>query len=172
MIIYRFSNDEPLTIKNAKKANPQKIGEALEAVAVANKGRLTPQAVVLVARDKKSALHNHFEWNDEAAAEMFRRDQARSLIRAIKVDLPDVAEPARAFVSVNEKSGVSYRRIEDVRGNQELQLLVLQQAERDLQAWEDRYRDLEELCAIVRTARELAADRRKSLKAGSEAAAQ
>ena len=69
MIKYWFKEDEPLTIKSADKANPQKIGEALTAISVTHGGHLVPAAVVDAARDTKSILHRHFEWNDKAAAE-------------------------------------------------------------------------------------------------------
>lgn len=50
-------------------------------------GRLLPADVVEAARDPASPLHSHFEWNDSAAAEKYRLDQARTLIRSVKIEV-------------------------------------------------------------------------------------
>ena len=48
-------------------------------------GKLTAHAVVDAARDAKSPLHGYFEWDDSKAAEQYRLDQARVLIRTVQV---------------------------------------------------------------------------------------
>lgn len=48
-------------------------------------GRLTPEAVVDVASDPASPLHEQFEWDDSEAAHKYRIEQARTLIRSVKV---------------------------------------------------------------------------------------
>lgn len=53
---------------------------------IAQGGTLTPQAVVAAAKDPTNPLHNYFEWRDDIAAEAFRIDQARTLIRSVKVN--------------------------------------------------------------------------------------
>ena len=147
MIKYRFKEDEPLTIKAADKANPQKIGEALTKISAINGGHLVPAAVVEAARDAKSVLHRHFEWSDKVAAEKFRLDQARSLIRCIHVESEDAESGVtRAFLSIREKTGVSYRTITDVLNSSDLQQRLLAQAEKDLLAFEARYQNLEDIC--------------------------
>lgn len=50
-------------------------------------GRLIPADVVDAARDPASPLHAHFEWDDSAAAEKYRLDQARTLIRSVKIEV-------------------------------------------------------------------------------------
>lgn len=50
-------------------------------------GRLVPSDVVEAARDPNSPLHQHFEWNDSEAAEKYRLDQARTLIRSVKIEV-------------------------------------------------------------------------------------
>jgi hypothetical protein len=163
MIKYRFKEDEPLTIKSADKANPQKIGEALTKISAINGGHLVPAAVVDAARDAKSVLHKHFEWNDKTAAEKFRLDQARSLIRSIHVESADTESGvARAFLSIREKSGVSYRTIEDVLSSADLQQRIVAQAERDLISFETRYKNLTDICDLIRQARERLAVRRQA----------
>lgn len=52
-----------------------------------NAGRLTPDNVVDAAQDEASPLHQCFEWDNDAAAHMFRVEQARHLIRSVRVDV-------------------------------------------------------------------------------------
>lgn len=172
MIKYVFKTDEILAIKVADKADPQKIGEALAVVAQKNNGRLTPDAVVEAARESRSVLHRHFEWDNKIAAEAYRLDQARSLVRAIHCENADIdSGVSRAFLSIKDKEGTSYRSIDEVLASHDLQQRVLAQAERDLIAFESRYRDLEDICALVRSAREQLADRRSRLGRESRAIA-
>lgn len=49
------------------------------------RGRLTPQQVVEEARPKNSLLHSCFEWNDSSAANSWRIEQARTLIKRVKI---------------------------------------------------------------------------------------
>lgn len=48
-------------------------------------GALTPPVVVDAARPKDAPLHNVFEWDNKKAAESYRIDQARHLIRAVEI---------------------------------------------------------------------------------------
>jgi len=158
MIKYIFK-DEPLVFVNSKNANPQVIGEALEQIAEANDGRLKPLAVVDEARNVKHPLHPYFEWDDQVAATSYRMEQARTLIRVIRVETGG-SEPVRAFLSISDKGGVSYRTLGEVQGSLDLQLLILDKAEKDLLAFETRYKNLIEICDIVRAARERVAARK------------
>lgn len=161
MVRYVFAEDHPVIIKAGKKANPQVIGEALAKITSDAGGKLTPHAVVNAARSDRHPLHRHFEWDDATAAEAYRLDQARSIIRLIRVEEPDAPEGSvRAFMSV-ASDGVSYRAASEVKSSQHLQAVVLRQAERDLEAFEKRYRELTEVCDLVRAARE-AVSRRKT----------
>lgn len=49
------------------------------------KGRLTADEVVSAARDPASPLHRHFDWDNDVAADSWRIEQARRLIRGVKV---------------------------------------------------------------------------------------
>ncbi len=61
------------------------IAAALRAIADANAGALRPEDVVAAARDPASPLHQHFTWElGQAAAERWL-DQARALIRTVRV---------------------------------------------------------------------------------------
>lgn len=171
MIRYVFNDERPLAFKNAKKADAQKIGDALTKITNEAGGRLTPKAVVHAARDPKHILHRHFEWDNAAAAEHYRQDQARCIIKCVQIvdDAKDEDKPAPAYLSISDKSGVSYRPLQAVLGSTELQLAVLQRAERDLESFERRYRDLGDICDLVREARTKATERRTSLESRAHA---
>lgn len=154
-IKYIFKEDEPLRIKAAGKADPQTFGEALAAIAANADGHLTPADVVETARSDNHPLHPHFEWNDAVAAESYRLDQARSIIRMVRV-IDDTSNDGttRAFLSVKDNVvGMSYRSIGDVKSSLELQMAVLRQAERDLDAFKRRYREMTDVCELVEQAK-------------------
>lgn len=162
MIRYVFK-EGPVAIKNATKADAQRIGEALAQITTNAGGRLTPEAVIKAAKDKKSPLHQHIEWNDNVAAHAYRMDQARAIIRLIRVEDEETHETQPAFISVQD-GGVAYRTSQEVASSRELQLAVLLQAERDLHAFERRYQTLKDVCALIRPAREALAAQRTELE--------
>lgn len=163
MVKYYFREDEPRTFQGGDKADAQKIGEALAAISDRSDGYLVPHAIVEEARDKKSVLHQHFEWKDDIAAQKYRMDQARAMIRCINVASPSTESGViRAFVSIREKSGVAYRTMADVLNSADLQSKVLAAAERDLLAFENRYKNLSDVCELIKAAREKIVERRKT----------
>lgn len=154
MIKYIFREDEPLRIKAANKADPQVIGDALSKISDKAGGKLTPSAVVDAARDKKSALHPFFEWDDVTAAEAYRLDQARSLIRVVRVEDETASEgSSRAYLSIGSDDGIAYRPLEVVKRSADLQLALMAQADKELAAFQRRYGSLKEVCSDVEAAR-------------------
>ena len=172
-IKYVFAEDAILAIPNAKTANPQKIGESLEKIRVNAGGELTPIDVVNAARSPKSALHDYFEWDDSVAAEQFRLNQARGVIRLVRVeDAASETGTVRAFVSISSETGKSYRSMGDVKASADLRAAVLAAAERDLDAFTRRYRELTDVLAFVEKAKEtLRARRRRSAPVENRASA-
>ena len=158
MIKYVFK--ELPNIKGMHSADPQVIGEELEKIAAKSEGKLTPVDVVKAASSVRHPLHKHFEWDNAKAASAFRLEQARAVIRSIRVVDDKSKDEVRAFFSITEKSGTSYRTIDAVRSSLELQLAVLKQAERDLDAFQKRYRDLTDVCDFVVQAKDALATRR------------
>jgi hypothetical protein len=78
-------------------------------------GAVTASLVVDAARDPDHPWHDHFEWDNEAAAERWRLTQARQLIRSVKysrrtetrliyapayVRDPDAAASEQAYISM------------------------------------------------------------------------
>lgn len=59
----------------------------LEKIRARNNGVLTPDDVVKDARSETSPLHPYFTWDDSEAANQYRLDQARLLIRNVRVEV-------------------------------------------------------------------------------------
>ena len=59
-----------------------------EITELAPREEVTPELVLQKAKKKSSAMHDLFEWDDEVAAEKFRRTQALELLRSIKIAEP------------------------------------------------------------------------------------
>jgi hypothetical protein len=156
--------DGPLTIKGSKDADPQKIGEALATIAELSGGDLRPAEVWKAAQgNPEHPCYPHFEWDIQKAAEAHWTDQARELIRCIRVDEDDGnSDPERAFLSISDKRGVSYRTLGDIRTSGYLQERLLAAAERDLDAFTVRYRAIKDLCAIVEMAKKVAKAKRSN----------
>lgn len=130
----------------------QKAGEELDRLRTRHNGQLTPETVVEKARDPKSHLHAHFEWDDAAAAENYRQEQAGQLIRSLTVDITrsNIEEPKhiRAFVNVERDGDRHYVAIAHAMSDEQLRRQVLQRAWAELEAWRQRHAELTELARI------------------------
>ena len=158
---YVFADDAIVCIKDSKGADPQMIGETLDAIRVARGGALKPEHVVEAARPADQPLHRHFEWDDAVAAEAFRIDQARSMVRLVRV-LADDGETRPALVSLRAGDGVAYRDIDDVLRSSDLRSRLLESAERDLASWQARYRELHDLVELAEPIRREISRRRST----------
>lgn len=160
-----FADGNSVPIKGARVADPQRIGEYIAAAQEkVGSGSEFFELAEQDARSEDHPLHPHLEWDDEVAAKEHRKDQIASIVRLLRTVSDDGEEEHRpAFVSVSV-GGLprKYHQTEDVAGNKELSNAVIAAAERDLLAWETRYKQLTEICAIVRSAREALSRRRSS----------
>ena len=69
------------------RATADQIRQALEQIAQEGGGILHAENVVRAAEDLGSVLHDRFEWDDSIAAHAHRLNQARTLIRSVKVEI-------------------------------------------------------------------------------------
>jgi hypothetical protein len=109
-----------------------------------------PRDVVDASRPEKAVLHPEFEWNDVVAAENYREDQARYIIRTVVVYAEDESEPVRAFVSVQTNEGSQYVAVETALSDTDMREQVLEQARADIATFQrkySRYLDLIEVLA-------------------------
>lgn len=125
--------------------NAAEVGAHLELLRKQTKGELTPQDVLADAKNHNSPLHSFFEWDDGEAAEQFRLQQARGLIRSVVAIYTSKDQPAtrvRAYVHVPESGAPHYREMGHAMSQKKTRDLVLQRAWSELQAWRKRYKDL------------------------------
>jgi hypothetical protein len=111
-----------------RKLDIEAVREELTRLAVLHRG-ITPDLVVEAARDPAHPAHDHFEWDDTAAAREYRLSQARHLISTLRVHL----EEEQMFVPVfvrdpdlpNTRQG--YVQTSTLRNDRERALEVLVQ---------------------------------------------
>lgn len=66
--------------------NNEKIKNELKSI-YEQEGNLTPEAVVRKAEDPENPLHPCFTWDDSEAADKWRQEEARILIRSFRVEI-------------------------------------------------------------------------------------
>ena len=126
----------------------QKVGDRLQTICVKH-GAITPTLVVKEAKKKTSPLHGGFEWDDRRAAQEYRLDQARLIVRSVIVHRDgNDGEPmaVRAFVHIGEAS--DYEDIDVVLGIPEKREALLAQALAELEIVRRKYETLEELAGV------------------------
>lgn len=120
-------------------------------------GELTPQLVLWEASRESSPLHALFTWDDTEAANAYREQQARGLIRKVKVKLINYQEetetPLRAFVNVKTQDADDvtrsrYIHVEKVLRDDDLRQQMLENAKRELAAFKNKYAILAELSRV------------------------
>ena len=126
------------TTLKGNNMNHRELHTELQNLALANGGLLHPQAVVAAASNTDSPLHAYFEWDDTQAARQFREEQARGLIRSVKIEM-QASEPViiRAFVSLpaDRETGAGYRQIQDVIGNDFLRRQLADDINQKIAEW-------------------------------------
>jgi hypothetical protein len=96
------------TIEQLKEPKRKAVAtKAVVALAEKHGGTITPEIILDDARRKKSPLHGFFCWDNNAAAEEYRKIQASAMIRRIKVTITPANDATqivrvRAFVNVHE----------------------------------------------------------------------
>lgn len=132
------------------------IRSELEQIRRAHGGLLRPEDVVSFARNKRTALHSEFEWDDDKASAQFRLWQARNVIRVTVTVLPSPHSdqaPVRAYVSVvsdRVQPGGGYRAIGDVMTDDHLRAELVNEALAEVKRWRRKYERLRELVPIFR----------------------
>lgn len=150
------------------RGNAQEVGERLESIKSKSK-TLTPALVLSDARNIRSPLHGYFEWDDTAASEKYRLDQAGHLVRSVVVTFEEVdvapvrqiqlesipamptaePRPVRAFLPITSQAGErSYVSTQDAMGDPDMRKQVLQRAHAEMTALGKKYRELQELSGV------------------------
>ena len=120
------------------KADPNVAAGVMAKLSAEN--NLTASSLVDVSRPEDAPLHDDFEWNDDVAAELYRQDQARSMIRSIVVVSEDSPkqETTRAYVIVQPETH-NYEPIQMVVKDEDKLQLLYKQAKRELDSFKAKY---------------------------------
>lgn len=150
MPTYSF-RDGPVIIRNAKKANAQQIGEAIEkARKEAAEGSDIRERLADDARNRRHPIHQHLEWNDAVAGHKYRLEQINDLIRVIQVQDDSTDDPRPAFISLRpNQDRRSFYTPNEIHSSADLQMAALRAADRDLEAFQRRHRVLSDICDDV-----------------------
>lgn len=117
----------------------------------------TKQQIVEKARDESTELHSMFEWDDSIAGERWREEQARHIVKALKITyvnpdgdpLPKSVEmkPIRMLFG-NPSGSPGFVSTVKILGNKTMYEQLLERAKRELQAFRNKYLMLTELNPI------------------------
>lgn len=163
MAKYQWRDDGP-----TPKIDAQVFGETVEKIA----GDLVsakPDDIVEAARPKKSPIHDMFEWRDDKAAELYRRQQARHFVGALQIvrvefsDGPTVSN--RAFFSVNTGERTGYVGHGRILGDHDLKKQVLESARQELESFIRKFGSVMALGNQVKRLQEILDEMRESADA-------
>jgi len=136
------------------------IKKELEIIKERNDGIIRAQDIVDYARNPNTALHTQFEWDDSIAAEKFRIQQARQVLRVFVSVVKNDQPPIRTFVSLDSdrlNRGGGYRDVGDVLKTTNGRTQLIQQALREFTMWKNKFELLQELIPIFEEAEKLTA---------------
>lgn len=152
---------EPDWAEGARQSVPAKVVHKTFEQIRAKHGGLTRKNIVDEARSAKSPIHSCFEWDDRKAGEAYRLDQAghlqRCLIYRRSVEGEDRERITRAWVPISPRGDddtedTVYKNdwmpIEDAMADPRARAQLVARALAEVQAWQTRYRDLDELAVI------------------------
>lgn len=133
-------------------------------------GRLTPDDVVNVASDPAHPLHKSFEWDDSVAGAHYRREQARNLIKSVRVTYtkPGTEEPrsVRAWHAVRYvtlemddegeeigpgRASYVYEPAEKIAADPILARIRLAEMQREWRIFRRRYEEFAEFWEMIRS---------------------
>jgi hypothetical protein len=133
------------------RAKREAIAARLAKIAKLNGGRVTPDAVLADAQNAKSPLHDQFEWDDTVAARQYRLQQARELIRSVKVEITTNTKTVSTVRYVRDPSAgeaQGYVEVAKLRDDKTLAAEALQAEIRQANALVARARSLAEALGL------------------------
>jgi len=137
------------SVKGLYKVPVEQAKAELDRISELHGGKLNPEDVVAESKSKNSVLHEIFEWDNKKAADKWRIQQARDLIRNIRfvTTNEEVSISGRFYVNVREEPGEIRKYIPVKRAllNETARKDLLQQAKADMEIFCNKYKELEEL---------------------------
>lgn len=140
---------EPEWKRFAKGTDPQKVADEIFAIS----DTPTASEIVEMASDPAKESHALFEWNDSIAANEWRKEQARLVMRNLKVEFVNeldgmeekkTSTPVRLFYgNPVEKEG--FAAITTIMENKDMYAQLLERAKMEIKSYRKKYAMLKEL---------------------------
>ena len=130
MSAYKWKTGAHITV------SAQKAGEMCEKLAAEN--RLTADNLLEANRPPDAPLHSAFEWDDQKAAEEYRRGQARHIIACICVVTENKREEVRAFYNL-ERNEPTYTSLKVILESPDMMDNLYKTALSELAAFQKKY---------------------------------
>lgn len=110
-------------------------------------GVASPEDIVKAAKPLRSILHNIFEWDDSIAAKGYRREQARSMVTSIRIEMLEDGELSHipVYLSVVKDDRRGYLSSSVAMRDIDTAEMVLEEAIRGLEAWQRRFDSIDAL---------------------------
>ena len=125
------------------------VGATLDAIEEAGRGDDMPEELLRRSRPRNSQTHHLFEWSDSVAAEAYRMEQARGLIRSLEIVFEETGDRVRAFPSVQLGSGErNYVSMRKILSRDDLTRQLVEEAKRDADGWTRRHEALRRVAEL------------------------
>lgn len=128
------------------KTDPNITGRMCEELEKTENG-LTAQTLLDANRPKDAPLHKEFEWDDATAAEAYRLDQARYILRSLVI-VPSEDKPKETVRAVFTIGDGRYESVRTILATPEKKSALMVVALRELSAVKRKYATLEELAVV------------------------
>ena len=125
-------------IQGYYKADAQKVAEEI------GFGKFTPMEVLEKAKDETTELHKCFEWNDSIAAEKYRLEQAKNIIRMLVYEKETKEQAVVRYYAKTETKHV-YQPTKQFLVQEDEYQGLLRRALAELEAFKNKYHTLTEL---------------------------
>lgn len=123
-------------------------------VELSEHGDVTARDVLDAARSSNSPLNSYFEWRDDVAADLYRTEQARNILRSIRVKFIDGQGEARqsriAQITTKRAYGnepSQYRSFKVLDGDSAFAAQMMDSAFDDIMSWKRKYAPYVEMWA-------------------------
>lgn len=134
------------------KISADVVGKVVSDIEAKN-GTVTKEALLDASRSDKSPTHSLFEWDDHKAGELYRLSVASRVITQLQVEVIKEESEDKlyvpAFINVNSERDSKYLNIVDALSNEESKELILERLRKEVKAFIDRNKHIEEFITIL-----------------------
>lgn len=131
------------------KADAEKVCREIEKIETKS-----PQSIVdYAAAHPTSELHKCFTWDDTKAANEWRKQEARQVVRLLVFSDDETNEPTQ--IRVLQKTSVAYEPVKTIVRNNDEYAKLLARAKAELKAFRERYKQINELEKVLEAIDEL-----------------